>query len=325
MIGKIASIVAALCAAASFGELHNPQVYWRMCDASAAISLDHEHFVAADDEGNTLLVYKRGTPDSVRSYDLAKFLLTKKKAESDLEGAARVGDRIYWISSHGRDRKGKAAPDRQRFFATKVYGSPGLTLDPIGKPYRGLLRDLLAEQRFARFGFAAASLLAPKDKGGLNIEGLTARPDGTLLIAFRNPVPAGKALLVPLLNPDKVIEGARAQFGDVIELNLDGSGVRDLTLVGDKYLVIAGARDGTRKFGLFLWNGRDGNPQKLAGNHFEKLNPEAIFRFQNDAPNIFQILSDDGSRKFAGKECKDYPVGERNFRAGELLLELPQP
>jgi hypothetical protein len=322
---KVVTILsAALFASVVRAELQNPQTYWEMCDASAAVALDKDHFIAADDEGNTLRVYKRGEPLPVKRADLTPFLVggKKKKApEADLEGAARVGDRIYWIGSHGRNKDAKPAPSRQRFFATQIATTDPRDVRPIGRPYDGLLEDLLADTRFKQFGLEPGSLLAPKSEGGLNIEGLCARPDGTLLIAFRNPVPHGKGLIVPLLNPARLIEGgARAQFGEMIQLDLGGFGVRDLTLVGDTYYIIAGARDTSHKFHLYEWDGKTSTPKLFPGKTFEKLNPEAIFRFPNDPAGVFQILSDDGGRKTGGKECKEYPQDQRHFRAGELHL-----
>jgi hypothetical protein len=300
--------------------LLEPETFWGMCDASAGIALDDSHFVVADDESNILRIYKRGEANPIREHDFSKFL-EAKRGETDLEGAARVGNRIYWISSHGRDRQGRPAPKRQRFFATDIHGKSGLKLEHVGKPCESLLTDLFAETRFARHGFAEASLISPKQPGGLNIEGMCARPDGSLLIGFRNPVPAGKGLLVPLLNPNDVIEGVRAKFGDVIELDLGGFGVRDISPAGgDKYLIIAGSREGAKTFRLYSWNGA--RAEQIPGDFFTRLNPEAIFRFENDAPGVFQILSDDGGKRVSGVECKDLPEESRRFRAGEIHLDL---
>lgn len=300
-------------------ELSNIQEYWRMCDASAAVAIDDQHFAAADDEGNVLRVYRRGQSAPVREYEVAKFLGTKKKAESDLEGAARIGNRIYWISSHGRDKNGKPAPDRMRFFATEVNG---LELKPVGRVARTFLDILLMDPRFNKYKLHAASLLAPKEEGGLNIEGMVARPDGTLLIGFRNPVPEGKALLLPLLNPAQVIDFAAPKFGDMIEVDLGGRGVRDIAVAGDKFLVIGGARDGRDEFGLFLWDGKTGSAPQQMDSNFSALNPEAIFRFGADPEGAYQILSDDGSLKIGSKDCKKLPVAQRRFRAGQLAVTL---
>jgi serine/threonine protein phosphatase PrpC len=91
-----------------------------MCDASAAVALDADHFVVANDERNTLRIYKRGQPDPVNSVELSTFLGTNEKKESDLEGAARIGTRVYWISSHGRNKDGELQERRRRFFATEI-------------------------------------------------------------------------------------------------------------------------------------------------------------------------------------------------------------
>ena len=53
-------------------------VYRGMCDASAAVALGADHFVVADDEHNTLLVYRRGKQAPVGSVPLSKFLGTKE-------------------------------------------------------------------------------------------------------------------------------------------------------------------------------------------------------------------------------------------------------
>ena len=102
--------------------------YEGLCDASAAVALDARHFVVADDEHNKLSVYRRGEAKRVGQVDL-KFLKADK--ESDLEGAARVGKRIYWIASHARNSAGEPRPDRQRFFATEIAGT---MVEPVGKP-----------------------------------------------------------------------------------------------------------------------------------------------------------------------------------------------
>ena len=84
--------------------------YHGPCDASAAVALDAGHFVVGDDEQNMLYIYRRGQAQAIASLNLSKFLDTGSNQESDIEGAAAVGQRIYWISSHGRDGKGKARP-----------------------------------------------------------------------------------------------------------------------------------------------------------------------------------------------------------------------
>ncbi|MDQ3959938.1 MAG: DUF3616 domain-containing protein [Pseudomonadota bacterium] len=96
--------------------------YSGMCDASAAIAVRPEMFVVANDEDNTLRVYKHDKPsEPVHTVDLTSFLkLDPKHPEADIEGATRIGDRIYWITSHGTNKEGKPRPSRHRLFATEV-------------------------------------------------------------------------------------------------------------------------------------------------------------------------------------------------------------
>jgi hypothetical protein len=319
----VATLVA-MCGA-SRGELLNARMYSEMCDASAAVALDDKHFAVADDEGNTLRIYKRGEEAPVREYDVGKFLGNKKRTESDLEGAARVGDRIYWISSHGRNREGQVEEHRHRFFATQIEGKKGLKLEPIGGAYTNLLEDLLADERLKGFGLERASLLAPKHQGGLNIESMCARADGSLLIGFRTPVPQGKGLIVPLLNPDKVIEGGeRAKFGEMIALDLGGFGIRDMAQDDHGFLILASAVHGPHIFRLYYWDGKNEKPEVVSREGFEGWNPEALFRFPDDPAGLFQVLSDDGRHMGGGRPCKDFPKEMRRFRAGELKIELPK-
>ena len=130
------------------------------CDASAAVALDAAYFVVGDDERNTLHVYRQGQAQAVGSLDLSKFLATAADEESDIEGAAAIGTRIYWITSHGRNSKGKARPSRQRFFATEVLPGQPPTLKPVGQAYVDLLRDMTEADVLKPYRLGDAALLA---------------------------------------------------------------------------------------------------------------------------------------------------------------------
>ena len=166
-------------------------IYSGCCDASAAVAVDDRHFVVADDEDNILRVYERSGGSPVMQIDLTQHLGTKKKAdEADLEGGALVDEIIYWIGSHGRNSKGKDSPMRRRIIATRVgHARGGLQIEPVSKPYTTLLEDLIADKRFDDFGFESAAAKAPKSEGALNIEGLTATPDGPLPAPVEAPFP----------------------------------------------------------------------------------------------------------------------------------------
>ncbi|MHC4069684.1 MAG: DUF3616 domain-containing protein, partial [Planctomycetota bacterium] len=121
-------------------------VYYGTSDASAAVAISDKMFVVADDENNVLRVYKTGqTCGPVYSYDLTQFLkVGSKHPEADIEGATVVGETVYWITSHGRNKNGKMRPNRYRFFATKItVQNDNISVEPVGVPCRTLVHSLL--------------------------------------------------------------------------------------------------------------------------------------------------------------------------------------
>jgi Protein of unknown function (DUF3616) len=167
-----------------------------------------------------------------------------------------------------------------------------------------LLDDLITDAKLSRYHLAEAAKLAPKDPGGLNIEGLAATPEGQLLIGFRNPVPEGKALLVPLLNPLEVVNGGKARLGAPKELELAGLGIRSMERVGKRYVIIAGASgEGGPPSRLFEWDG-ERQPREISGVALKGLNPEGVAFHGQGADGEYFILSDDGSRDVEGQDCK---------------------
>ena len=314
LIGGLLGLAMTPLAIAAAGA-QTVSVYRQMCDASAAVALDADHFIVADDERNTLRIYKRGQPDQVAAVDLSKFLGTKPDKESDLEGAAVIGDRIYWISSHGRNSRGNVQPSRRRFFATQVQSGPGgPTVVPIGKPSVKLLVELRAAPQLAPYKLREAGKLKPEADGGFNIEGLAATPDGKLLIGLRNPIPNNRALIVPLLNPAAIIEGKKTELGAPITLDLGGRGIRSIDLVGSTYFVIGGPPANTGSFALYRWSGPpDEKPTQIQGIDFKDLRPEGLFAIPGTRD--VQIVSDDGDRAVEGRPCKEQPEAKRSFRS----------
>ncbi len=296
-----------------------PILYSGMCDASAAVALTDKLFAVASDEESVIRVYDRDQPGPpIQSINLSAFLdLDARKPESDLEGAARVGDRAYWITSHGRNKSGRERRSRDRFFAVQIVtNAQRVELKMLGKPYEHLLDDLMRDPKLKPFNLAAASQLAPKARGALNIEGLSATPEGSLLIGFRNPIPGGKALLVPMLNPDAVVHGQTAKFGEPILLDLGGLGIRDMAYWDGQYAIIAGPFDGKGPSHLYEWLGGTSTPRRVKHTHLKGLNPEAIIFYPDKGGEQFQLLSDDGKKLVNGKPCKELAEPSRqHFRS----------
>lgn len=294
-------------------------VFHGMCDASAAIEVGPGTFVVADDEDNVLRIYdadRGGQPVAGVDVSAALGLTPKGKKhptmpELDLEAATRIDDRAYWLTSHGRNSKAKLRPERQRFFATSVPAD-GAELALVGHPYERLVDDLIADPRYAAFGLAAAAERAPKDPGGLNLEGMTATTAGTLLVGFRNPVPEGRALLMEVLTPGAIVdEGAPVQVGPPIRLDLGGDGVRALTWWHGAYLIVAGHYDSGGTSRLYRWDG-EGTPVPIEL-PLDGLNPEGTFT--PEARDELMLLSDDGTVLHGDVPCKDLTdPSQRRFR-----------
>ncbi|MDX1951162.1 MAG: DUF3616 domain-containing protein [Verrucomicrobiota bacterium] len=294
-----------------------------LCDGSAAVALDHRHFAVADDETNVVRVYQLdGKTEPISFIDLTEHLdVDPEEPETDIEGAARIGNKIYWITSHGRNKNAKRRPSRHRLFATEIIAGAVPSLKPPRNFSKSFLEDLLKEKRFDSFPLKTAEKLAPKAEGGFNIEGLAAWNSTQLLVGLRNPVPEGKALLFEVTNPEAAMEGQKTVFGKAHQLDLDGFGVRDIFQVDDFYLILAGPTDGSSNFRIFRWDGKQGLKALSEKQIFEGYNPEAIFQFPGSGPEIFHVVSDDGTVKSGGKECKDLEDSEKRFRLLQVRIE----
>ena len=297
--------------------------YTGICDASGAVAISDDTFAVADDELNRLLVYnvnKSGAEESV--LDLNDFLKLDK--EADLEGAARIDDVIYWISSHGRNRKGKKTRARMQFFATKIHHDGAATvLIPFGSPYTRLLDDLIAAPQHQGFQLDMAAKLPPKATGGLNIEAIANTPNGHLLIGFRSPTVAGQSLIIVLENPDGIIAGETAIFGRPTLIDLD-DGIRALASEGERYMIIGNEQHAKHgQSSLFLWDGKSHVVEKVENLTFENFNPEAIAVFPDTQGGRILLLSDDGTVNVDGDACKDIKDRERrHFRS--ILYRHPE-
>jgi hypothetical protein len=298
-----------------------PVIFSGAVDGSAAVPVDATRFIAATDEDNVLRLYARTGGAPLQSFDLNSFLAVNPASpETDLEGAALIGTRAYWITAHARDKQGRVQSSRQRLFATDVItNGTRVELSPAGKPYTNLLHDLTTAEALKPFDLAGAAQRLPEAPGGLNIEGLAATPEGHLLIGFRNPVPNGRALLVPLLNPDEIMAGKPASLGKPVLLDLGGLAIRDITLWRGEYLIVAGSYDGRGASKLFRGSGGGAPPRPVPAEALKGLNPEALIICPDKGLTEVQFLSDDSSTQ------KDFPSGpkgpaRKRFRSATLGL-----
>ncbi|HTI73285.1 MAG TPA: DUF3616 domain-containing protein [Candidatus Limnocylindria bacterium] len=267
-----------------------------MAEASAAVPIGTNLVLIANDGDNRLRLFRADRPGGpLASYDLdAWYPPFGKNSEMDLEGAARITNRIFWIGSHSRNKEGKPRLNRHVFLATDLSSETAATpkLAPVGHPCRSLVEQWLGDPR-------TRELLggdSPADPEDINIEGLSVRAEGGLFVGFRSPLAHEKAILVPLLNPDEILSGKKARFGDPATIDLDGQGIRDIAWTGREYYLIAGNSGGGGRSRLIRWAGPGHLPSPVHHLDLRHLNPEGIAVFGSpDQPKLL-IVSDDGSQ-----------------------------
>jgi hypothetical protein len=308
-----------LCASLAQAHAATPLEHFGTCDASAAIAVGADLFLVGDDENQKLRLYRRDRsgPALPDAFDISAFLQMKPGDEADIEGAAQIGKRIYWISSHAYHAEPEKKHMRRQFFATDIdITQDKVKLTPVGASYTRLL-DAMGK------ALQDASEIAAETKGGLNIEGLAATPEGHLLIGFRGPVKDKQALILRLQNPAAVVEQqAKPVFGPPVSLPLNGSGIRSIEYVAKlgAYLIIAGPEESEGAFKLYQWSGQDkAAPQLLPVALPAGLRPEALFALPDG--KTLQLLSDDGDEFIGDKKCKkSKPAEQRKFRSFTITL-----
>ena len=249
-------------------------------DASDAIALDDQYMVVADDEGAILRVYDRAGGPAVAEWsitDAAKAINSDLgQDEIDLEAGVRIGDTFYYTGSHSNSSKGKDASEREYLLSVKVTGTGADTSFELNADgiQHGLAGKLAAWDNasvhgkgagYFGLGAAAADGVLPEQGGGFSIEGMSSSlDDSQLLLGFRAPQTDTrtheKALIIPV-SVDSVFTDAPV-FGEAIELNLGGRGIRSIEKAADNagYLILSGpagaATDDTlNDFRLYRWDG----------------------------------------------------------------------
>jgi hypothetical protein len=287
-----AMLAVALWTSAASGE---PVRYDGVCEASAAAILNSQHFVVASDETEQLTVYERGKAEPVSTF--------VHRDVTDLEGAARVGDTVFWLTSHSLNKDGEDKPKRKLLFATTVTSNAGLA--DTGTPFRDFRARIAA-----RLGSSEAEL-----RERLNIEGLAATADGDLVVGLRGPLTEDKkAIVVKIEDPFSLVglpvpqkTNAAPTMKPVSKLDLGGRGIRSIERIGSgdhTFLIVAGSvEDAGLPPALYWWDGiheaAPGPAAPLAG-----LTPEAVIAWSD---HELQILGDNGEM------CSDEESNPRWF------------
>lgn len=184
--------------------------------------------------------------------------LSDDDVEVDMEGMTAEGSSLYIVGSHSLARKAtdvektykknrerilKVSEDeaRDQLFRLNIGENGKIKSKKRIRLHKMLRNDPL----LGRF------VAIPSKENGLDIEGIAIK-DSKLHIGFRGPVLRGN--YVPML----VFEFDDPDEYEILFVNLNGQGVRDLTAVNDGFLILAGpvgdAADGSF---VYLWNGLD--------------------------------------------------------------------
>ncbi len=306
------SVLAAVIASAEGATLSEPIVFRGACDGSAATRLGPDLLLVASDNSNVLLEYSEKGGEPTASLDLYSFLDVQHRpagARSRIEGVARLGDLLFVSGSHARNHRGVNRPDNHRLFALKIEERELREAVRIhGKPNSDFARAIESDESLRKAALSNSILalhiqltsLAPS-RNGFSIGALAAGKDGeSLLVGLRSPIRAGRAIVLPVLNPGNLVLDfpAAPKFGEPIMLSLAQLGVVAIEPVPrlGGYLILAAPADekaaGAR---LFSWSGdARATPEELHAFTGSDFSPETI------VPSVdgkrFLLLSDDGHR-----------------------------
>lgn len=275
-----------------------------LCEASAAAILPGGRLAVASDELDELAVYDRRGIVPDWSEDLGKV--------DDIEAAARIGETVFWITSHGFKEKTKKRKKRRKLLATQA-GANGLP-EERGRKFDEMIATLTEALKGAGVALAADDL-----ERSLDIEGLAAITDGALLIGIRAPLAEnGNALLVLLPEPFGLLALDQPPGGPaearVIALDLQRRGIRAMARDPDgSFVVIAGPsgdgeRDLERGFAFYRWRvGAD--PEPVPDADLSGMKPEAVVVWESGLAEVFG----DNARACRKKDGRMPPPEERWF------------
>jgi hypothetical protein len=312
--------------------------YTYTADGSAAVWAG-DHFINFNDETNIAGLYKAGTGGTfVKSWNLTSALGLSK--EADFEDAARIGNDVLLITSHGRNKDGEYKTDRYRFARLTISGSGATTGLAVAGYTTNLVQNLLDSSKWqqpdaavisliqqrTQLGTATVPSLAPK-VDGFNIEGIAQLPGATphVAIGLRNPLINNKAILITLENPLQAATGTTPVFGQAIRLDLGGYGVRGMawSAADNMMYIVAGHinSDPEAQFFLYRWDGQPTSAPQYLGTmqHSSGGSIEAVLPYEGT--KTIRFLVDEGAVLINGTENKSLPIAQQRF--DDMLFTLP--
>ncbi|WP_200331484.1 DUF3616 domain-containing protein [Thiocystis violacea] len=282
-----------------FEDIYEPSAFQQLPDGRILVAEDEP-----DRAFSILRVRADGSLASDPALDL-RLMRAFRTRPNDLEGLGMDADgRIYAITSHSRDRKGRRQASREQLLRFRILGDDLVDLQVYAGLIEQLQRSPVVKQALSQPA-DQVTLSDIKTLSDINIEGLSFdQRKQRLLIGFREPVVDGKSMIVALDNPHGLFErGGTPNVSDVVLLDLQGGGIRSLTydpVLGRFLMVneIAGP-DGDVYSRLWSWSGEnDAQPEPIALPELLGLNNvEAIDSVTVDGESRLLMMSDEGSVK----------------------------
>ncbi|MFL6373275.1 MAG: DUF3616 domain-containing protein [Pyrinomonadaceae bacterium] len=245
---------------------------------------DQVLFVDDKDDANILCVTLNENAD--QSGDLIPVALGAKV--DDAEDITSDGTYFYVISSQFRKKSNEGAGIVRFRYDPSTHTVQDLQAI---QDLKGLLIKNVPE--------LAVSKDEVRTENAINIEGLAWDPKGKrLLFGFRDPLVNGSAMIVPamLKDPNAGFTADNLSFAPAIKLNLEGLAIRSIEwdATKTKFLIIAGATEGEKKEGFFLWSwDGSGAPQKLQELD-AKIKPEGITSVDAGGDHFLYVVGDAG-------------------------------
>jgi len=251
------SLSAVMMIIAMFKSMAIPQTHTQfqhIYEPSGAVTLDDGKVLLVEDESReTLQVVSVSKNGEVKELGLPKMshkIERKLKHKvRDVEGVAiNEHNQLYLITSHTTNKKAKHKKAREQIVRLN-YEQGKLS---NFKHYHGLLEAL---QKL----HPALNNSSHKRKKQINIEALTwDRKAKSLLIGLRSPLIKGKAVVIPLKNPNDIFDKQeKAKLAQPILLDLYGDGIRAMSWDKKRkgYWIVSGS-SGKRKgdFSLWFWD-----------------------------------------------------------------------
>ena len=231
-----------------------PTEFQQIYEPSGAVRLEDNKILLVEDESKNSLhlisVSKDGEVEELGEPKMSqKVKRSLEHKVKDIEGVAiNEHNQLYLITSHTTNKKRKHKKAREQI--VRLDYNHGRVSD--FKHYHGLL-DAMQKLH------PALDSSSDKRKKQINIEALTwDRESNSLLIGLRSPLIKGKAVVVPLKNPNAIFDKhEEPKLAKPILLDLYGDGIRAMSWDRNRegYWIVSGSV-GKRKgeFSLWFWD-----------------------------------------------------------------------